>query len=83
MAPSKRRCDVSGGNHLWGRVLMHQLVMVRTLSGGEPGILLREPKICTRAVRGWIQKHAARIHETRVIGDQGKVQSEIMHVVCV
>ena len=60
-----------------------QLVLVQTLSGGEPGILLREPEICARAVRGWIQKLAARIHETRVIGDQGKVQSEIMHVVCV
>ena len=62
---------------------MCQIVMVRTLSGGEPGRLLREPEICARAVRGWIQKPAARIHETRVIGDQGKVQSEIMHVVCV
>ena len=54
MAPSMRRCDVSGGNRLWGRVLICQLVMVRTLSGGEPGILLREPEICVRAVKGWI-----------------------------
>ena len=41
------------------RLLMCQIVMVRTLSGGEPGGLLREPEICARAVRGWIQKPAA------------------------
>ena len=34
---------------------MCQIVMVRTLSGGEPGGLLREPDICARAVRGWMQ----------------------------
>ena len=68
---------------MWGRLLIRQLVMFQTPSGGELGIFLREPNICARAVRDWMQKPAARIHESRVIGDQGKVQSEIMHVVCV
>ena len=30
---------------------MHQLVMVQTLSGGGPGILLRGSEICSRSVR--------------------------------
>ena len=66
---------------MWVRLLMRQLVMVRTLSGGEPSILLGKLEIYARAVSGWIQRPAVRIHETRVIGDQGEVQSEIMHVV--
>ena len=34
---SKSRCDVIGKNSLWLRLLANQLVMVRTMSGGEPG----------------------------------------------
>ena len=34
---------------------MCKIVMVRTLSGGELGGLLREPEIGARAVRGWMQ----------------------------
>ena len=44
--PSKGRCDVTGRNSLWVRLLMHQSVMGRTLSGGEPGILLKGSEIC-------------------------------------
>ena len=39
IAPCGIRCDVTGGDSLWDRVLVHQLVMVRTLSMGGPGIL--------------------------------------------
>ena len=39
VAPYGIRCDVTGGDSLWDRVLVHQLVMVRTLSMGGPGIL--------------------------------------------
>ena len=35
VAPSKRSCDVSGVNRQWGGLLMHQLVMVRTLVGED------------------------------------------------
>ena len=36
---------------MWDRLLVRQLVMVRTLSGGEPGILLRGLEICLREVK--------------------------------
>mgnify|MGYP001549350139 CR=1 FL=1 len=51
VAPSKSRCDVTGGNSLWDRLLVRQLVMVRTVSKGEPGILLRVSENCSREVK--------------------------------
>ena len=51
VAPCGIGCDVTGGDSLWDRVLVHQLMMVRTLSGGGPGILLRRIEICSRSVR--------------------------------
>ena len=51
VVPSKSKCDVPDGNSLWNRLLVHELVMVRTLSGGEPSISLRGSEICSRAVR--------------------------------
>ena len=51
VAPCGIRCDVTSGDSLWDRVLVHQLVMVRTLSGGGPGIWLRGSEICSRSVR--------------------------------
>ena len=51
VAPCGIGCDVTGGDILWDKVLVHQLVMVQTLSGGGPSILLRGLEICPRSVR--------------------------------
>ena len=44
-------CNVTGGDSLWDRVLVHQVVIVQTLCGGGPGIMLRGSKICSTSVR--------------------------------
>ena len=45
------RCDISGETVYGSRLLACQLVMVRTLSGGDLGILLRGSVIHSGAVK--------------------------------
>ena len=43
--------DVLGENSLWNRLLVCKFVMVRTLSGGGLGVLVRGSTICSSAFR--------------------------------
>ena len=68
IAPCGIGCNVAGGDSLRDRVLVHQLVMVRTLSGGGPGIWLRGSESCSRLVRDLDIKTCGVVSCDQVIG---------------